>query len=38
MRGAALRLAKMNNVDVSLIRGRPVIVYDIYMDIYILSR
>lgn len=31
MRGAALRLAKMNNVDVSSIRGRPDMVVDIYM-------
>lgn len=35
MRGAALRLAKINNVDVSSIRGRPVVLYDIDINICI---
>lgn len=33
MRGAGLRLAKIDNVDVSSIRGRPVSIC--YIDIYI---
>lgn len=36
MRGAALRLAKIDNVDVSSIRGRPVIVILILILVYLL--